>query len=95
MKVTLLQLEAAIFKIKYDLLGYNSDKTNTHPIEIELIKADPGTGMMVDTLVLKGDKPESTSNDESHVSITIEIYPHEDKVNPNMERTVTSKLKLT
>jgi hypothetical protein len=83
MDISSLDLYRAISKLRYGLIGWRDlDKIN-FKVSVELIQADPGTGVMTDCLVLKAIAPPDVTVSplipEKETSMIIEIYPFTDQ----------------
>lgn len=79
MKVSWKQLDKAMTKMKYSLLGYGAGNDDDLELSVELITADPGSGVMVDCMLLKAHGPIKEGKTKE-VSMTVEIFPcHENQ----------------
>lgn len=92
MKVSIKQLELVISKMKYSMLGYSSKDDKDVDVEISLTKEDPGSGSMVDCLTLTATKPRE-ENEESEVTMSVEVYPSSEKVEPRGSKTESFPIK--
>lgn len=80
--ISLTQLEAVIHRVKYALLGYKDDRDIT--ITVDIIQADPGNGIMVDCIQIKGYEPDIpadpaaapiTTQNIKQKSMVVEVFP--------------------
>lgn len=91
MKVSHQQLEMALSKLKYELLGFSQDSQDL-AITIEITQENPGNGVMIDCLTMKATKP-SNDKDEGETSITVEVYPENEKLAPRASKTKSFEIK--
>lgn len=90
-RVNLGDLENALFRSQ--LLSYSEDK-NAFEVDIEVIEGnDPGSGNMVDTLLVTLDKQEKTyDNRVENVRHIVEIFPAN---RPELENRITTQKSLS
>ncbi len=85
MRISIQQLDAAISKMKYSLLGYSNAEKQDIEVLVELVSADPGNGKLIDCVKLTALAPQFPT-DESERSMVVEIYPFEDKESPRASK---------
>lgn len=86
MKISGKQLDMVLYKIKYAMLGYSHDDKDFE-VEISLTKEDPGNGIMVDCLTLSSTKESGDSSEKSQTTMSVEIYPTSEKLDPIASKT--------
>lgn len=91
MKISGRQLDMALSKLKYSMVGYRSDDQDFE-VEISLTQEDPGNGIMVDCLTLKSIKAPTPEEDKVE-TMTVEIYPSSEKQEPRASKTESFKIK--
>ncbi len=89
MKISLLQLEKVISKMKYSLVGYASGVDLELSIEFE--SADPGKGVMVDAMIIKGAAP-LMEGDTKEVSMQVEMFEPREQQDPRASRIESFKI---
>ena len=89
MKISLLQLEMVLSKMKYSLVGFADGKDLE--LDISLIEADPGTGQMVDAILIKAQSP-SVEGDEKEMSMNVELYDPKEQQLPRASKTEHFKI---
>lgn len=92
MKVSIQQLDAAISKMKYGLLGYSYAEKQDIEVTMEFITADPGLGKMVDCLKLTAIAPQKDGEDVEK-SMVVEIYPFDQKEAPRASKIESFKIE--
>lgn len=93
MKVSIRQLEMVLYKMKYAMLGYNSDEKVDVPVEITVTQEDPGNGIMVDCLTLRASKPIVENQEKSDMTdMSVELYPIDQNLDPVAVTTNTFKI---
>jgi len=91
MKVSIRQLEAVLSKMRYQLLGYKD--TTDLAVEISLTQEDPGSGVMVDCLTIKGIKPIADGEESTgETRMEVEVYPDSEKLEPRASKIETYKI---
>jgi len=90
MKISGKQLEAILFKLKYNSIGY-SDSSKDFEVEINMTKEDPGSGVMTDAMTLSSTKEHDEEDRVEHISV--EIYPMAEQQEPRVSETKTYRLK--
>lgn len=91
MKISLTQLDMVLSKMKYEMLGYHSDSKDL-AISIAFTQEDPGIGSMVDCLTITATVP-SEKEGEGDTSMTVELYPEQDKIEPRASKTKSFSIK--
>lgn len=81
MKVSHKQLTNAVSRMKSDLLSYKQQGDDL-AIEFSFTQEDPGNGVMVDCLTLKATRPVDPEKPEEEVTMSIEVYPYSEKIDP-------------
>lgn len=89
MKISLLQLEKVISKMKYSLVGYSDKKDLELTISFE--SADPGKGIMVDMMILKAQAP-LLEGDEKEISMQVELFEPSEQQDPRASRIESFKI---
>jgi hypothetical protein len=92
MIVSVQHLEKAVSKLKYSLLGYSLAEKVDLKVTISLIQADPGTGIMVDCLMLKATAPSEEREPNKETFMIIELFPATDGQLPRASKTETTIL---
>lgn len=92
MKVSLKQLESALNKMKYQMLGYSNEAKDL-VIDINVLQEDPGNGVMVECFTLKGTKPVDNGEETSgETRMEIEVYPDSEKLEPRASKIETFRI---
>ena len=91
MKVSSKQLDIAISKLRYELLGYSNDALDL-VVTVEMMQEDPGSGIMTDCLTFKATKP-MVDKDEGETSMIVEVYPENTKLEPRASKTKSFAIK--
>lgn len=89
MKISLLQLVAILSTIRYGVIGYPRDAKDLE-LDLEFIVADPGNGIIVDTLLVKATAP-ITPDTDKEISMQIELYEPREGQQPRVSRTESYK----
>lgn len=90
MKISLKQLDTVLGRMKYSLVGYSNEDKDLE-IDISFITADPGSGMMVDTMLIKAEALPK-EGEEKEVSMQVELFePREEQI-PRATRTESFKI---
>jgi hypothetical protein len=90
--ISINDLEKAVSKLKYGLLGYSmADKVDLQ-VTVSFIQADPGIGMLIDSLTFKAVAPIDEREPSKEISMTIEIYPSSEGQPPRSSKTEASPL---
>ena len=92
MKVSANQLKMAADRIKNVVNGYSKSQDDL-VLEISFTTADPGSGQMVDTMLLTGHGPVQDDKEEKYITLTVEIYPESEKQEPRATKTEQFKLR--
>lgn len=97
MKVDLYKFQKAISSYYYSTVGYSSGNQKPVELDIEVINADPGNGIMTDIIRLTATTIEdgNTSHEERMVTKVLEIYPKQDGVAPRLTSTTVENVKIT
>ena len=91
MKLSGKQLEMALNKMKYAMVGYRND--NDFVVEISMSQEDPGTGAMVACLTLLSTKqPQENEETDKVETMSIEIYPASESQDPRVSKTESYKI---
>lgn len=90
MKISGRQLEMALRKLQYAMIGYRSDEKDFE-VEISLTQEDPGNGVMLDCITLESTKVDDAETDKVE-TMTVEIYPASEKLDPRASKTESFKI---
>lgn len=97
MKVSIRQLEAAVMKLRQEVIGYTSDPSLDREISISMIEENPGEGNMTGVLTISGSRSdrliEDSAGNTKSTYMSIEIYSYDDKALPRATRTETFDIK--
>lgn len=94
MKVASRQIGMAIERMRNELGAINSKTDLT--IEFTMTQEDPGSGVMVDCITISASTNPSESDAEAKIkSMTVEIYPESEKLEPRATKTETFKVTKT
>lgn len=93
MKVSIRQLEAVVSKMRQEAIGYRSwdDKSMDASVEICIVEEDVASGVMTSTFNLVTEKQEE--GNAGTTTISVEIYPYDDKELPAMDKHQRTKIK--
>lgn len=92
MKVSLVQLETVLYKMKYEMLGYSNANSQDIALDISFTQEDPGNGVMFDCITIATSKPTDADSDTAESMIT-EIYSVSEKIEPRASITKSFKIK--
>jgi hypothetical protein len=63
-------------------------------VEISTVKEDPGSGSMVDCLVMKASAPSKQKDEENgEITLVVEVYPSSEGVEPRATKTESFTIK--
>lgn len=89
MKISLLQLEMVLSKMKYSLVGYSDQKDLE--LDINFVQADPGSGVMVDAMTLKAAAPTDSESDRE-MSMQVELFEPKEQQSPRASKIESFKI---
>lgn len=92
MKISAVQLATAIGRLKSTINGYGKSNDDL-VIDIEFTTADPGSGQMVDTMVISAAGNVDDDKEDKIRSMTIELYPAIEKQEPRATKTEVFKVR--
>lgn len=93
MKISLRQLEQALSKMKYSLLGFSSSEKDLI-IDVEMFEEDVTRGAMTSGVLIKATKPADPkdANESKETRMEIEIYPEAEKQEPRASKIESFKI---
>lgn len=93
MKISSVQLQMAISRLKGNINGWGSKANEDVTIDVQLTTADPGSGQMVDAMTLSATALVEGDAEEKVVSMTVELYDSIEKQEPRATKTEVFKVK--